>query len=700
MDKARIIILGGGFAGVKCAKTLEKKLPHSDYEIVVFSLENHMVFHPLLAEVAAASVNPKDMAAPLRELLRKVKTRTEEVTGIDLPNNQIEYLNDCGNRESMKYDQLVISSGNTSNLAFIPGMADHAFPLKTIGDALALQAHVIDRLEKAEVCKDPEKRLWYLSFVIAGGGFSGVELAGELNDLVKNAARFYTNFSKADVCVTLVHSHDEILPEVTVNLRKFALNVMEKHGVKFVLNAHASFCTPEGIGLEDGRFLKAGTVVSTVGSRALAMIERLTLPKNRSRLVTEPDMSLPGYKNAWAIGDCAAVVNSLDGELSPTTGQFAERQGAQVAGNIVARLHGQPTKPFAHHSLGTLCSIGGKNAVAEMMGGIKISGFLAWVVWRGVYLFKLPSLAQKIKVGANWAFDLLFPPSLTSLHTDTGRRIGNAHYQTGDIIYKPGDPATDFFVIEEGEVEVISQNNGKEETVAILGPGDFFGEGSLLEKRARKHLCRARTSTELLVLGKHVFDQFSKAFVPFRKALGDAMNQRTTIWAAMPEIQRMVSAIPLTEVTDPLITEPLRFDHTLTDAVDKINKHRLDFLYVINDQNHLVGLVTRGDLLRAIEVAASIPDKDQRNIKIKNIVDQEPLYVTETDHTLHAVTLMREHGFKRLPVVESKDSMKLKGNIRIENVIDRIIQELKIASAPGQGDRFIQVGGKTPTQGS
>jgi NADH dehydrogenase len=684
MSKARIVILGGGFAGVKCAKTLQDRLPRSDYEIVLFSLENHMVFHPLLAEVATAGVNPKDMAAPLRELLRKVQTRTEEVTGLDLANSQIEYQSDHGDPTFMKYNQLVVSSGNTSNLAFIPGMADHAFPLKTIADALALQAHVIGCMEKAEICDVPERKRWYLSFVIVGGGFSGVELAGELNELVRRASRFYSNFSAADVSVTLVHSHDQILPEVSSNLRIFAQKMMEKHGVKFLLNSHAKFCTPEGIGLADGSSLKAGTVVCTIGSRALPMIDRLDVPKDKSRLVVEKDMSIPGYKNAWAIGDCAAVMNAEDGQLSPTTGQFAERQGAQVAANIVARLHGQETKPFSHHSLGTLCSIGGRNAVAEMIGGIKISGLLAWFAWRGIYLLKLPSFAQKVKVGANWAFDLLFPPALTSVRTETGQRVGNAHYQIGDIIYKPGDPANEFYVIESGEVEVLGQSNGKDEIIAVLGQGDFFGEGSLLEKRARKHLCRARTNTELLVLGKHVFDQFSTAFVPFRKALADAMNQRTSVWQAMPEVQQIVAAIPLSDLIDPLITEPLRFDNTLTDAVDKINKNRLDFVYVVDDRNHLVGLVTRGDLLRAIEVAAAQPNIDRRNIKVKNMVEQEPFFITKNDDTLHAVSIMREHGFKRLPVVEDKENMHLIGNVRIENVIDRIMQELQIASSSSE----------------
>jgi len=676
--KARIIILGGGFAGVKCAQTLRKHLSVSECEIIVFSLENHMVFHPLLAEVAAAAVSPKDMAAPLRELLPQVHARTEEVTAINLNGNEIEYRGDDGTTKTMKYDQLVISSGNTSNLAFIPGMADHAFPLKTVGDALALQSHVINQMERAEVCDDRERRRFYLSFVIVGGGFSGVELAGEIDDLVKKSARYYSSFTKDDVSVTLVHSRDQILPEVGPTLRKFAQTKMEKHGVKFLLNARASFCTPDGVGIEDGEFLKAGTIVCTIGARALPMIERLEIPKNRDRLVTEVDMSLPGHDNAWAIGDCAAVKNAADGEISPTTGQFAERQGAQVAANILARLNNQPTKPFSHRSLGTLCSIGGKSAVAELPGGLKISGFPAWFVWRGVYLFKLPSLPQKIKVGANWAFDLVFPPALTSLRVDTSKRVGNAYYHKGDAIYKPGDPAHDFYVIEEGEVEVISQTNGKEEIIAVLGAGDFFGEGALMEGRARKHLCRARTNTELLVMGQHVFDEFSKALGPMKKALASAMKQRTSVWENLPDIQQVASAIPLSELIEPVVTEPLNFESTLLETIEKINQHQLDFVFVVDDRNQLAGLVTRSDLLRAFEVAASTPEKDQRYIMVKHIVEHNPVYVTMGDGTLHAISLMRKHGFKRMPVVETKDNLTLKGNIRIETVLKRIVQELQI----------------------
>ena len=174
--------LRGGFAGVKCARTLRKKLSREGHEIVIFNRENHMVFHPLLAEVAGASINPDAVAAPLRQMLPGVSCRTEEVQSIDLDNNSLEYLGHDGRTKCMTYDHVVIASGAAVNLGIVPGMADHAFPLKTVGDAMALRAHVMQQFEKAEVCEDQAIRRWYLSFIIVGGGYSGVEAAGEIND--------------------------------------------------------------------------------------------------------------------------------------------------------------------------------------------------------------------------------------------------------------------------------------------------------------------------------------------------------------------------------------------------------------------------------------------------------------------------------------------------------------------------------------
>jgi NADH:ubiquinone reductase (H+-translocating) len=675
MQSRRIIIIGGGFGGAKCAKTL-RSIIGSECEITLFSQENHMVFHPLLAEVAAAKVQPKDMAAVLRELLKGVHCRTEDVLNIDLANNQIEYESDDGRERFLPYDQLVIASGNTSNLAVIPGMADHAFPLKTVGDALALQSHVIDRMEKAEVCDNPERKRWYLSFVVVGGGFSGVEMAGELNDLVKESAKFYPNFKREDVTVTLVHSHDQILPEVCTSLRDFAKKEMEKNGVNFILNAHADHCTPDGVGLKDGKILRAGTVVCTIGSRMLPMLERLNVTKEKGRLVTNPDMSLPGTENVWAIGDCAAIMNAQDGQLSPTTGQFAERQGSQAAHNIVARLQGRPSKPFSHKSLGMLCSIGGKSAVAEMPGGIKISGLIGWFAWRAVYLVKLPSFAQQIRVGAAWAFDLIFPPALTSVRVDQTRHIGRAHYASGDFIFKKGDPASDFYVIEEGQVETINDFNGHTEIISVLGAGDFFGEEALIYGDKRHHSCRARTESEIMILGKNIFTEISSYLAPMKNAIATGLKRRNSIWQSMSEDHETLQNIPLASLVEPLGGRVLKPDTYLQEAIDTISNNRFDLCFVADENNRLLGIITRGDLMRAIETAAAAPEASRHLVKVKDIMVPSPLGITTSDTTLFAISTMREHGYTRLPVIESSSNATLKGYLRVEHIMQAIAKHL------------------------
>jgi CBS domain-containing protein len=236
-----IVVLGGGFAGVMAAKTLRKLLPADQYKIVLFSQENHMVFYPLLAEVAAAAISPKDMAAPLRELLPDVECRTESVVEIDLIKNFVTIKDPDEIRKSFDFEHLIIACGNMTNLAFIPGMADHAFSLKSVSDALRIQAHIIEQLERAEIEENDEKRRWILSFVIVGGGFSGVEVAGEINELLRISCKFYRNFKESDIKVTLVHSHDQILPEVGSNLRELARKKMESNGAIFRLNSSASF---------------------------------------------------------------------------------------------------------------------------------------------------------------------------------------------------------------------------------------------------------------------------------------------------------------------------------------------------------------------------------------------------------------------------------------------------------------------------
>ncbi|HYG33373.1 MAG TPA: FAD-dependent oxidoreductase, partial [Clostridia bacterium] len=551
MERKRIVIIGGGFGGVKCGQTLSRYLGRDQTEIVLFDRQNHLVFSPLLSEVVGSSINSLDIVVPLRQLLPRVFCRAEEVKGIDLPQNVVEYVAEDGHLARMHYDHLVVACGNATNLNVVPGMADHAFPLKAIADAANLRSHLMAQMEAAEVSAEPARRDWHLTVLVVGGGYSGVEAAGEINDLLRTSARYFHHWGCPDVRVVLIHSRDQILPEISPRLREFARQKMEKAGVEIILDARVNSATPEGVGLHDGRFIKGGTIICTVGSSPAPVVAGLTAPKEKGRLITQPDMRLKDGDNVWAVGDCAWIINAHDGQPCPTTGQFAERQGRQCAQNIVRVLRGQPTRPFRFKPLGELCSIGGHSAVADLFG-YQLSGFLAWVVWRGVYLFKLPTIGQRLQVGFDWAALLIFPRDLAYVRTEQTQRVSHAHYDAGDFIFRKGEPPTNFYVLEQGEVEVVRpgdstpvhHGNGDGETaddggevVAVLGPGSFFGERALIGNRPRVMSIRARTPVDVMVLGRNVFTQVSGALAPLRDALAQTLNRRSVdIWKARPQM--------------------------------------------------------------------------------------------------------------------------------------------------------------------
>src|SRR5262245_11693099 len=569
----RVVIVGGGFGGVQCARTLRRRLASEACEIVLFNRENHMVFHPLLPEVAGASLNPDAVAAPLRQMLNGVRCRTETVRNIDLKQQVVEFDAPDGHTGALPYHHLVIAWGRSVNLGSVPGMSDHAFPLKSVGDAMALRAHVIQQLENAEVCADPTQRRWYLSFIVVGGGFSGVEVAGEINDLVRHSRRFYPNISPDDITVTLVHSGDHILPELSLDLRTFAEDEMRKAGISIVLNARVSAATADGVWLKDERQFRGATTVCTVGTGVPLLVERLDTPKERGSLVTQPDMRLAGNEHAWAIGDCARITNTHDRELCPPTGQFAERQGRQVAENIVRVLRDERTQPFSYKPLGVFCAIGGRNAVAEILGH-RISGFIAWFLWRSVYLFKLPSWSRRVKVGADWAWDLLFARDLVNLKTDPTERVSRAYYRPGDFVFRQGEPALNFYSVEKGTLDVVrTSDEGSEQLVAVIGPGDFFGEMALIEGRPRSASVRARTPVEVTTLGAQVFSRISKALAPLQQRLAEAIRQRTTSpWTRMPLVHAMLNAERVSSFVE---TAPfvLSGDSTFEEALEIFATH-------------------------------------------------------------------------------------------------------------------------------
>ncbi len=669
MTRKRIVIIGGGFGGVKCAQTLRAQLRAGDAEVILFNKENHLVFSPLLADAVGSSLSLVDVIVPLRQLLPGVQCRTEEVKNVDLAGSRIEFESHDGQPRQLDYDHVVIACGNISNLNVVPGMADHAFPLKTVGDAAVLRTHILSRMEKAEVCDDPEKRRWYLSFVVVGGGYSGVETAGEINDLVRSSLRFYSNIRDEDVSVTLIHSRDQLLPEISPKLREFVRMKMEKTGVTMQLNARVMLATGEGVGLKGG-FVRGGTIVCTIGSTIAPVVDRLDTPKEKGRLLTEPDMRLRSRANAWAIGDCASILNAHDHQPSPPTGQFAERQGRQCADNIVRLLAGEATRPFSFKVLGQLCSIGGHSAVAEMFG-FKLSGFLAWFAWRSVYLFKLPSWSRRVQVGFDWAWLLIFPRDLSCIKTDVTERVSHAHYEPGDYIIKQGEPPSSFYVIEHGEVEIVRvlPEKPEGEVIATLGTGNFFGEGALINNQPRAASVRARTPVEVVVMGRNVFTTISKSLAPLRAALTAAITHRSAAsWQERPAVFAALQKFSLQDFIEPAPTPLLKPTDTLYEVSHQFARHPSDFFFVSSDGARLEGMITLTDLLRAQSNGVK-PESP-----LATFMKKDPAVLAATDSTLIAASAFREHGFKTIPVVTDKASRRIVGVVRVRKLIARVLE--------------------------
>lgn len=409
----RIVIIGGGFAGATAAQALERRLRKADIHLV--SAENHLTYNPLLPEVVGASVLPGHVVAPLRQMVHRARVHQVRVTAVDTTARRVHYDGGCESG-SLGYDHLVLACGSSANLRMIPGMAEHALPLKTVGDALFLRNRVISRLEDAELTDNPTLRRWLKTFVVVGGGFSGVEVAGEISDFLTESGRWYSHSQLEPPRVVIVHGGPHLLPELPERLGRFTERKLARHGgVEVRLNSRSDAIDGRGVTLNNGSRIEAGTVVSTIGTAPSPLIEALPAEKQRGRLRVDADMSVPGLPGVWAIGDCAAVPNSYgDGAPCPPTAQFALRQGPQLAANIARRERGEPTRPFGYRPKGLMSAIGHNRAVARVWG-INLSGFIPWLLWRGFYLLYIPTFARKARVYLEWNWAMFFPPDIAHL---------------------------------------------------------------------------------------------------------------------------------------------------------------------------------------------------------------------------------------------------------------------------------------------
>ncbi|MGD0473649.1 MAG: NAD(P)/FAD-dependent oxidoreductase [Candidatus Velthaea sp.] len=419
---ARIVILGGGFAGMTTAAKLERALgADRSVEITLVSDTNALLFTPMLAEVAGGSIEPTHISSPLRTSLRRTKVVRATVNRIDLDARMIdiESRDGTGLCRQISYDHLVLALGAVSNFFGEERIARVALDFKSLTDAIRIRNWIIALIERADLEPDTALRRALLTFVIAGGGFAGVELAGALNDFARGVVADYGSLSASDVSVVLVHARERILPELSPTLAKYAQSRMTERGVRFVLETRVTDASSTSVSLASMSRACAETIASytliwTAGTAPNPLLTTLDVPRDgRGAAFVNANLAVAERTNVWALGDCAAVPNGRNGTYPPTA-QHALRQAACLASNIRATLRGEPLERFAFESLGSLCVIGHQLACAEIrvpFGGRKLlfSGVFAWLLWRAIYLSKLPGFDRKARVLVDWVTELLFP---------------------------------------------------------------------------------------------------------------------------------------------------------------------------------------------------------------------------------------------------------------------------------------------------
>ncbi|MFN0179224.1 MAG: NAD(P)/FAD-dependent oxidoreductase [Gemmatimonadales bacterium] len=416
--RTRVVILGGGFGGAYSAMYLEKLLPPEDIDLTLVSRENFLLFTPMLHEVAASDIDVTHIVSPLRQLIRRGVLFNGEVVGIDLAQRRVTVEHASGgHHHTLDYDHLVLALGSVTNFFGLPGVAERALTMKSLTDATEVRSRAIDLLEQADFEAASGHRQPLLTFVVAGGGFAGVETIGALNDFVRDALREYRHLTEREVRMVLVHPGDRLLPELGPGLGAFAATAIAKRGVEVRLNTSVQAADAAGVHLSDGTTIPMATLIWTAGTAPNPILRSLPVADGKGRIPVDATLAVAGARGLWALGD-AAVVPDPQGKPYPPTAQHAIRQARVLAMNIAAAIRSGTgagkSRRFVYSSVGQLAAIGRRTGVASIMGH-NFTGFVAWFLWRGIYLGKLPRLDRKVRVAIDWLLDLVLPKDLVRI---------------------------------------------------------------------------------------------------------------------------------------------------------------------------------------------------------------------------------------------------------------------------------------------
>jgi NADH dehydrogenase len=428
----RIVILGGGFGGLYCAIELEKLLARKGLaEVTLVNRENFFLFTPMLHEVAASDLDVTHIVNPVRKLLKHVRFWNGEIEAIDTARRVVRVAHGGEHHDhELAYDHLVVALGSVTNYYGIAGVEQNSLAMKSLGDAITLRNRLIANLEQADAEPSVEARKRLLTLVVAGGGFAGVETVAGVNDFLRHAIRWYPKIAAAELRLVLVHAGELILPELGPELGAYAQKKLAARGVEIVTGARVSSYDDRRVTLSTGESIESDTLVWTAGTSPNPLLSGLpgcerSARNGSGRLVADANLAVSDAPGVWALGDAANVMDPATGRPYPPTAQHALRQGKALARNLGATILGTPLEPFRFRSPGALAAIGRRTGVARIFG-INFSGFLAWWMWRTVYLTKLPRFEKKVRVVLDWTLDLVFAKDLVQFMTFRSEGVSHA----------------------------------------------------------------------------------------------------------------------------------------------------------------------------------------------------------------------------------------------------------------------------------
>ncbi|MEU4245272.1 NAD(P)/FAD-dependent oxidoreductase [Actinoplanes sp. NPDC026619] len=430
MNPQRIVVVGAGHVGLYAALRLSKKINRRRAEVVVIDPQPHMTYQPFLPEAAAGNISPRHSVVPLRRELSKCRIVSGEVTKIEHARKTVTIQPIDGPSTEMEYDHIIVAPGSVSRTLPVPGLREHGIGFKTIGEAIYLRNHIMDRLDVAAVTPDPAVRKASLTFVFVGGGFAGIEALAEMEDVVRDALRYYPDLDQKEVRFVLVEATNRILPEVGAKMGAYAARELDKRGIDLRLDTRLESCVDGEIVLSDGDRFRAETLVWTAGVKPSPMLDRTDLPRGPRGHVTclptlqivdgDPEGGGQVLGGAWSAGDCAQVPDLTNpGAWCSPSAQHAVRQAKVLADNIREVILGGEPKEYRHKYVGSVAGLGLYKGVAHVYG-IKVKGLPAWFMHRTYHMSRIPSFNRKVRVVADWTLAFVLRRetiALGQLHT-------------------------------------------------------------------------------------------------------------------------------------------------------------------------------------------------------------------------------------------------------------------------------------------